>query len=133
MFLDNVTLVRFFFFFPQTLLFNCNSFTLVANKYLLTYLLGMMNHKEIYSSLIILYAAIRIYHCFLEIFSCLTNKIDVKFLMIQQLPGIKILSDIISKSNICQPLSVFSVKVTFKMMPCIYSPPPTILNDDERE
>ena len=43
MFLDNVTLVRFFFFFffffSQTLLFNCNSFTLVANKYLLTYLL----------------------------------------------------------------------------------------------
>ena len=31
-----VTLVSFFF---QTLLFNCNSFTLVANKYLLTYLL----------------------------------------------------------------------------------------------
>ena len=29
-----VTLVSFFF---QTLLFNCNSFTLVANKYLLTY------------------------------------------------------------------------------------------------
>ena len=34
-----VTLVSFFFlfFFVQTLLFNCNSFTLVANKYLLTY------------------------------------------------------------------------------------------------
>ena len=32
-----VTLVSFFF---QTLLFNCNSFTLVANKYLLTYLLA---------------------------------------------------------------------------------------------
>ena len=35
-----VTLVSFFFFvflFFQTLLFNCNSFTLVANKYLLTY------------------------------------------------------------------------------------------------
>ena len=30
-----VTLVSFVFF--QTLLFNCNSFTLVANKYLLTY------------------------------------------------------------------------------------------------
>ena len=30
-----VTLVSFFF---QTLLFNCNSFTLVANKYLITYL-----------------------------------------------------------------------------------------------
>ena len=30
-----VTLVSFFF---QTLLFNCDSFTLVANKYLLTYL-----------------------------------------------------------------------------------------------
>ena len=35
-----VTLVSFFsLFFVQTLLFNCNSFTLVANKYLLTYLL----------------------------------------------------------------------------------------------
>ena len=35
-----VTLVSFFsLFFFQTLLFNCNSFTLVANKYLLTYLL----------------------------------------------------------------------------------------------
>ena len=35
-----VTLVSFFsLFFYQTLLFNCNSFTLVANKYLLTYLL----------------------------------------------------------------------------------------------
>ena len=35
-----VTLVSFFFgFFFQTLIFNCNSFTLVANKYLLTYLL----------------------------------------------------------------------------------------------
>ena len=34
-----VTLISFFFsFFVQTLLFNCNSFTLVANKYLLTYL-----------------------------------------------------------------------------------------------
>ena len=33
-----VTLVSFFFcFFFQTLIFNCNSFTLVANKYLLTY------------------------------------------------------------------------------------------------
>ena len=32
-----VTLDNFF----QTLLFNCNSFTLVANKYLLTYLLGI--------------------------------------------------------------------------------------------
>ena len=31
-----ITLVSFFF---QTLLFNCNSFTLVANKYLLTYLM----------------------------------------------------------------------------------------------
>ena len=36
-----VTLVSFFsLFFVQTLLFNCNSFTLVANKYLLTYLLS---------------------------------------------------------------------------------------------
>ena len=36
-----VTLVSFsFLFFFQTLLFNCNSFTLVANKYLLTYLLS---------------------------------------------------------------------------------------------
>ena len=35
-----VTLVSFFsLFFIQTLLFNCNSFTLVANKYLLTFLL----------------------------------------------------------------------------------------------
>ena len=34
-----VTLVSFFSLFFQTLLFNCNSFTLVANKYLLTYLL----------------------------------------------------------------------------------------------
>ena len=34
-----VTLVSFFF---QTLLFNCNSFTLVANKYLLTYLLTQL-------------------------------------------------------------------------------------------
>ena len=35
-----VTLVSFFsLFFVQTLLFNCNSFTLMANKYLLTYLL----------------------------------------------------------------------------------------------
>ena len=35
-----VTLVSFSFsfFFVQTLLFNCNSFTLVANKYILTYL-----------------------------------------------------------------------------------------------
>ena len=33
-----VTLVSFFF--VQTLSFNCNSFTLVANKYLLTYLLA---------------------------------------------------------------------------------------------
>ena len=33
-----VTLVSFVFF-VQTLLFNCNSFTLVANKYLLTYLI----------------------------------------------------------------------------------------------
>ena len=32
-----VTLDNFF----QTLLFNCNSFTLVANKYLLTYLLTL--------------------------------------------------------------------------------------------
>ena len=42
-----VTLVSFFF---QTLLFNCNSFTLVANKYLLTYLLkislGPLNGKK---------------------------------------------------------------------------------------
>ena len=38
-----VTLVSFFFlFFVQTLLFNCNSFTLVANKYLLTYLLTVL-------------------------------------------------------------------------------------------
>ena len=36
-----VTLVSFFF---QTLLFNCNSFTLVANKYLLTYLLEENSH-----------------------------------------------------------------------------------------
>ena len=37
-----VTLVSLFFlFFVQTLLFNCNSFTLVANKYLLTYLPGI--------------------------------------------------------------------------------------------
>ena len=37
-----VTLVSFFFVFVffQNLLFNCNSFTLVANKYLLTYLLN---------------------------------------------------------------------------------------------
>ena len=34
-----VTLVSFFF--VQTLLFNCNSFTLVANKYLLTYLVSL--------------------------------------------------------------------------------------------
>ena len=35
-----VTLVSFFsLFFAQTLLFNCNSFTLVANKYLLTYVM----------------------------------------------------------------------------------------------
>ena len=34
-----VTLVSFFF---QTLLFNCNSFTFVANKYLLTYLLDVI-------------------------------------------------------------------------------------------
>ena len=39
-----VTLVSFFFsFFFQTLLFNCNSFTLVANKYLLAYLLYWKN------------------------------------------------------------------------------------------
>ena len=48
-----VTLVSFFlFFFVQTLLFNCNSFTLVANKYLLnTYLLAeavdsIVNQRE---------------------------------------------------------------------------------------
>ena len=35
-----VALVSFFF---QTLLFNCNSFTLVANKYLLTYLLRTLD------------------------------------------------------------------------------------------
>ena len=80
----------------------------------------MMNHKEI----LLLCAAIRIYHCFLEIFSCLTNKINVKFLIFQRLSGVKILSDIIGKSNICQPLSVFSINVTFKMLPCIYSPSP---------
>ena len=39
-----VTLVSFFFF--QTLLFNCNSFTLVANKYLLTYLLNIKYLKK---------------------------------------------------------------------------------------
>ena len=41
-----VTLVSFFFlfFFVQTLLFNCNSFTLVANKYLLTYLFSVLQN-----------------------------------------------------------------------------------------
>ena len=41
-----VTLVSFFsLFFVQTLLFNCNSFTLVANKYLLTYLLTYSKNR----------------------------------------------------------------------------------------
>ena len=42
-----VTLVSFFF---QTLLFNCNSFTLVANKYLLTYLLKLMGGERFISA-----------------------------------------------------------------------------------
>ena len=45
-----VTLVSFFFvFFFQTLLFNCNSFTLVANKYLHT-VTGADLHTEISKS-----------------------------------------------------------------------------------
>ena len=52
-----VTSVSFFFsFFVQTLLFNCNSFTLVANKYLLTYsheILGQKTEKMQLLSLIL--------------------------------------------------------------------------------
>ena len=44
-----VTLVSFFLFFFQTLLFNCNSFTLVANKYLLTYLLAIVSKNMLFS------------------------------------------------------------------------------------
>ena len=47
-----VTLVSFVFF-VQTLLFNCNSFTLVANKYLLTYLLSFLVHLSEGSSVLL--------------------------------------------------------------------------------
>ena len=42
-----VTLVSVFWVFFQTLLFNCNSFTLVANKYLLTYLDSFLPTMEL--------------------------------------------------------------------------------------